>query len=113
MCSAGGRLFIVGLDESLGDLVPLDLKTKSFQERSDDFCGAVTVSRRIVRRNFHDLGKKARLRFGVLADEVAYRALDWRHCVFPPVEYQASKPSTRIPSYAGVTSAGSFARKVS
>ena len=77
--------------------MPLDLKTKSFQECGDDFRGAVAISGRIVRRNFHDLGEEARLGFGMLAHEVADRALDWRHRV-SPVERQASKPSTRIPS---------------
>jgi hypothetical protein len=93
----GRRNHAVGLDEALGNLVPLDLKIKSFQECGDNFGGTAAISGRIVRRNFDDLGKKARLRFGMLTHEVAYRALDWRHRV-SPVEPQASKPSTRIPS---------------
>src|ERR1700733_9842539 len=82
----GRRNHVVRLDERLGNLVPLDLKTKAFQECGDDFRGAVAISRRIVRRNFHDLGEKTRLRFRMLAHEVAYRALNWRHRV-SPVEY--------------------------
>ena len=93
----GRRNHAIGLDEGLGNLVPLDLKTKSFQECGDDFRGAAAIARRIVRRNFHDLGEEARLGFGMLAHEVAYRGLDWCHRV-SPVECQASKPSTRIPS---------------
>ena len=93
----GRRNHAVGLDEGLGNLVPLDLKTKSFQECRDDFRGAAAVSGRIVRRNLDDFGEETRLCFGMLAHEVAYRALDWRHRI-SPVECQASKPSTRIPS---------------
>ena len=93
----GRRNHAVGLDEGLGNLVPLDLKTKPFQERGDDFRGAAAITGRIVRRNFHDFGEEARLRFGMLAHKVVDRALDWRHRV-SPVQCQASKPSTRIPS---------------
>ncbi len=93
----GRRNHAIGLDEVLRDLAPLDLKAKSLQECGDDFRGAAAISGRIVRRNFHDLGEEARLRLGMFAHEVADRALDWRHRV-PPVEPQASKPSTRIPS---------------
>src|SRR5271163_783966 len=93
----GRRNHAVGLDEPLGNFVPLDLKTKSFQKRGDNFGGTATISGRIVRGRLHDLGKEARLRFGMLAHEVAYRALDWRHRV-SPTEAQPSKPSTRIPS---------------
>ena len=44
----GRRNHAVGLDERLRNLVPLDLKTKSFQERGDDFGGAAAISGRIV-----------------------------------------------------------------
>ena len=77
--------------------MPLDLKAEAFQERGDDFCGAVAIAGRIVGRNLDDLGEEARLRFGMLAHEVVDRALDRRHRV-SPIERQASKPSTRIPS---------------
>ena len=60
----GRRDHAVGLDEVLGNLEPLDLKAKSFQERGDDFCGAVAIPGRIVRRNLHDLGQEAGLGFG-------------------------------------------------
>jgi hypothetical protein len=93
----GRRDHAVGFDEGLGNLVPLDPKTKSFQECSDDFRGAAAISWRIVGRNLDDLGKEARLRFGMFAHEVAYCALDRRHCVSPN-QIQASNPSTRIPS---------------
>src|ERR1700722_20704355 len=93
----GRRNHAIGLDEGLGNFVPLDLKPKSFQERSDDFRGATAISGGIVRWNLDDLGKKARLRFGMLAHEVAYRTLDWRHRV-SAVESRAAKPATRIPS---------------
>jgi hypothetical protein len=72
----GRRNHAVGLDEALRNLVPLDLKPKSFQECGDDFRGAPAITRRIIRRNLDDLAKEARLRFGVLAHEVVDRALD-------------------------------------
>src|SRR5277367_2726160 len=93
----GRRNHAVGLDKGLGNLVPLDLKTQSFEECGDDFRGAAAITGRIVGRNLDDLGEKTRLRFGMLAHEVAYRGLDWRHRVSPN-QSQASKPSTRIPS---------------
>jgi len=79
----GRRNHSVRLDQRLGNLVPLDLKTKSFQECRDDFRGAAAVSGRIVRRNLDDFGEETRLCFGMLAHEVAYRALDWRHRISP------------------------------
>src|ERR1700722_4878837 len=79
----GRRNHAVGLDESLRNLVPLNLETQSFQERGDDFCGAAAITRGIVRRNFHDLGEKTRLRFGMLTHEIANCGLDWRHRVSP------------------------------
>ena len=79
----GRRNHAVGLDERLGNLVPLDLKTKSFQEGGDDFRGAAAISGRIVRGRLDDLGQEARLRFGMLTHEIANCGLDWRHRVSP------------------------------
>jgi hypothetical protein len=58
----GRRNHAVGLYEALRNLVPLNLKAKSFQECGDDFCGAPAITRRIIRRNLDDLGEEARLR---------------------------------------------------
>ena len=109
----GRRNHAVGLDEALRNLVPLDLKPKSFQELGDDFRGAVAISGRIVGRNLDDLGEEARLRFGMLAHEVMDRALDRRHRISPhrtvrrrtPRRASRHKPASHAP--AGV------ARKVS
>jgi hypothetical protein len=73
-------------------------EANSLEEFGGDFCGGRAISRRIVRRNFHDLGEEARLSLGVLAHEVMDRALDRRHRGSSLVELQASKSSTRIPS---------------
>ena len=61
--------------------MPLDLKTKAFQEFGDGFRGAVAISRRIVRRNLDDLGEEARLGLSLLAHEIMDRAFDPRHRV--------------------------------
>ena len=94
----GRRNHAVGLDEGLRNLVPLDLKTQSFQERGDDFCGAAAITRGIVRRNFHDLGEEARLSLGALAHEIANCGLDLGHRAASFSAGEVSKPSTRIPS---------------
>ncbi len=78
--------------------MPLNLKTKFFQQGGDDFCGAAAISRRIVGRNLDDLGKESRLSLGVLPHKFVDRALDWRHAIPPIIEHQASTPSMRIPS---------------
>ena len=94
----GRRNHAVGLDERLRNLVPLDLKSQSFQERGDSLRGTAAIAGRVVRRNLHDFGEEARLSLSLLAHEIMDRAFDLRHRAASFSAGEVSKPSTRIPS---------------
>ena len=51
----------VGLDQRIGDLMPLDDKSEPFEELCDRLGRRVAVARRVVRRDLDDLGEEAGL----------------------------------------------------